>query len=109
MILTRLGIATKLLEHSSCKPFTTSNNIRCPHFIVVLPTKQPTGLSLRVMDTCTGVEACLQLDLKIIKRSFKAWIMIDPCKFIFSLGFEKWVLKKTLSKALLGEYLLKGT
>lgn len=101
IVLSRIGVDTRLLEQSSCTPFAIDNNKLCPQF--TLPKKLPSGLSLHVMDTCTGIEACLALDLKVVKRSFKAWIVIDPCKFTFSLGFEKWVMKKTLSLSLWGE------
>jgi hypothetical protein len=36
------------------------------------------------------------MDLKVVKRSFKTWLKIDPCDFIFSIGFEKWNLNVTL-------------
>ncbi|XP_064646638.1 uncharacterized protein LOC135499666 isoform X2 [Lineus longissimus] len=99
--LTRIGIDAKVLEPSGCKPLNNDNNKRCPHF--TLPKTLPFGLSLHVMEMCTGIEACLNFDLKIIKRSFKAFILIDPCTLSFSLGFEKWTMKKTLSASLFGQ------
>ena len=47
-------------------------------------------------DTCLGIECCVDLDFKVTKRSIRAYLIIDPCDFEFSVGFGEWFLNVTL-------------
>ncbi|XP_022105071.1 uncharacterized protein LOC110987006 [Acanthaster planci] len=59
-------------------------------------TQLPDSLTCTVTDSCLGIQCCLEMDLKITTRSINAWLILDPCNFTVSVGFEKWERSVTL-------------
>ncbi|XP_072048756.1 uncharacterized protein [Amphiura filiformis] len=54
-------------------------------------------ISCAVLDkTCLGIQCCINMDYKIAKLMHKAWIVLDPCNYQFSIGFENWSHNQTL-------------
>ena len=68
--------------------------IDCPSGFVVPAIEN--FLQCSVNDRCLGIECCVCLDFKLSKLSLKTWIILDPCNFVISIGFEKLSFNQTL-------------
>ena len=53
-------------------------------------------LTCSVHGDCLGIQCCVNLNLKVTELKMKAWLIINPCDFKFSVGFEKLDLNFTL-------------
>ena len=51
-----------------------------------------------ISDNCLGVKCCARLNLKVVQPMVNAWLSIDPCNFIVSVGFEKFEYNSNLLK-----------
>ncbi|XP_038050728.1 uncharacterized protein LOC119723897 [Patiria miniata] len=90
-----LGLPSRLVSASPCPPvILPGQSGACPH-LPSLPTL-PSGGVCHYSDTCLGVECCLAVDLGIISRTLRAWLIVDPCDFKLSVGFENWSYNVTL-------------
>ncbi|XP_072033446.1 LOW QUALITY PROTEIN: uncharacterized protein [Amphiura filiformis] len=54
-------------------------------------------------DKCTGVQCCLDLDLIISTASVSVWVLVDPCSYRFSVGFENWVFNGSVFNYVWGD------
>ncbi|XP_038062441.1 uncharacterized protein LOC119732930 [Patiria miniata] len=90
-----LGLPSCLVSASPCPPvIQPSQSGVCPH-LPSLPTL-PSGGVCHYSESCLGVECCLAVDLGIISRTLRAWLIVDPCDFKLSVGFENWSYNVTL-------------
>ena len=53
-------------------------------------------LMCSVDEKCLGIQCCINIDFKIKKLMMKTWLILDPCDFTFSVGFEKVTYDLTL-------------
>jgi hypothetical protein len=68
----------------------------CPDDSITLPSGQPSGTTCQINYHCLGIECCSLIDLGILSRAFKTWLIIDPCEYRLSLGFEHFNFNTTL-------------
>jgi hypothetical protein len=54
----------------------------------------PDVISCHIPTYCTGFDCCVYMD--IVKRSFKLFLHIDACSYMFSIGIEKFGLNVSL-------------
>lgn len=85
-----LGVGKNFFRDKAC---TIPTGATCPYFS--LPNL-PSFARCKLSRYCTGIECCLDVQMRIAKWSFKSWALLDPCKFVFSFGFEKWMFNDTL-------------
>ncbi|XP_038050876.1 uncharacterized protein LOC119724026 [Patiria miniata] len=90
-----LGLPSRLVSSSPCPPVIRSRQSgACPQ-LPLLPSI-PSGGVCHYSDTCLGVECCLAVDLGIISRTLRVWLILDPCDLKLSVGFENWSYNLTL-------------
>ncbi len=53
-------------------------------------------ITCSVHEDCLGVQCCVNLNFKVTALKLKAWLIINPCDFKFSVGFEKLDFNFTL-------------
>ncbi|XP_053398211.1 uncharacterized protein LOC128556642 [Mercenaria mercenaria] len=93
-----LGIA-KYIDANECTreayPFANATNswtIECPKPIDVAVL--PEFIACHIPSYCTGVDCCVYVDL--VKRSFKIYVHLDPCNYIFAIGIDQFGLNISL-------------
>ncbi|XP_033637723.1 uncharacterized protein LOC117298529 [Asterias rubens] len=64
----------------------------------------PDFLSCSLTESCLGIKCCLEMDFKIVTRTVNAWLILDPCNFKLSIGFENWEQSITLFHYAMGDY-----
>lgn len=64
----------------------------CPH--PVDSVALPEFITCHVPSYCTGIDCCVHIGL--VKRSFKVFLHLDACNFIFAIGIEKFGLNISL-------------
>ena len=59
-----------------------------------------------ISDDCMRLDACLDVSIPgtDIKKSFSAYISLDPCNFVIQAYFELWSLKIVLFEYEWGKY-----
>ncbi|XP_053390116.1 uncharacterized protein LOC128553035, partial [Mercenaria mercenaria] len=87
-----LGIA-KYLEVTECKrelyPYINATDgwmTECPKSIK--SRALPDFITCHVPSYCTGVDCCVTVGL--VKRSFKVYLHLDACNYVFTVGIEKF-------------------
>ena len=50
----------------------------------------PSNQSCIITNNCLGFRCCLDIDLKIAKKSVEVFLLVDLCNFDISIGFGKW-------------------
>ena len=48
----------------------------------------PNVIKCSIDDRCLGIHCCVDVDFQIAQLMLKTWLVIDPCDFTFSIGFE---------------------
>ncbi|KAL3873935.1 hypothetical protein ACJMK2_037012, partial [Sinanodonta woodiana] len=82
-------------------------NKECPFDLQLVPLHN--GLSCHIPTSCTGVDCCVDVDL--IGRSIRTFVLIDPCDNKMAIGIEKLVANHSLSDYRFGQvehFWLKG-
>ncbi|XP_053398719.1 uncharacterized protein LOC128556879 [Mercenaria mercenaria] len=87
-----LGIA-KYLKENECNrdlyPFANATNgwtTECPKPIE--SSVLPDFTTCHVPSYCTGIDCCVHVGL--VKRSFKVYLHLDACNYMFAIGIEKF-------------------
>ncbi|XP_072033122.1 uncharacterized protein [Amphiura filiformis] len=88
--LSELGIK-EYITGNLCTIPTGQNTCPAPS----LPTNQDI-LVCAIDEHCLGIQCCVNLDFRVTQLMLKAWLIIDPCDFQFSIGFENFDLNFTL-------------
>uniref|UniRef100_A0A1I8J1R3 DUF1619 domain-containing protein n=1 Tax=Macrostomum lignano TaxID=282301 RepID=A0A1I8J1R3_9PLAT len=105
LVLTRLNLERGVISDDSCRLGDVEiqrSFSACPHTII---PSLPAGMRCKLTSQCTGIDCCMDINLGVASRSFKFWISVDPCKFIYTFGFERWVV----TQSLIGNFGLFGT
>ncbi|XP_022103294.1 uncharacterized protein LOC110986022 [Acanthaster planci] len=100
LVLEKFGLS-QYLQSTPCDrgaPGTLRSG--CPGVDI---SQLPDFLSCAVTDSCLGIRCCLEMDFKITTRIVNAWVILYPCNFTLSVGFEKWERSVTLFHYPLGD------
>ena len=65
----------------------------CPFDLDLPPLTGP--LTCYVPDYCSGISCCIDVDF--ISRSFNAYLLIDTCNFVLTVGIEDFKTEIPLS------------
>lgn len=95
-MLTRLNLEQGVLREQACS--LSDDEIQqslaaCPHTII---PSLPDGMRCRLTAQCTGIQCCMDINLGVARRDFLFWISVDPCKFVYTFGFERWTVTQSL-------------
>ena len=75
-------------------PYLHVSSVDCP--IGLQAPSIDNILECSLDDKCLGIQCCVNLDFKIDVLMFKTWVILDPCEFTFSVGFEKLSMNVSL-------------
>ena len=71
----------------------------CRH--LKMPTL-PSSVQCRYDDMCMGLECCLNVDYKLMKKPMKVWSVVDSCFNHVSAGLETFQYNVTLDQTFWG-------
>lgn len=54
----------------------------------------PDYIKCHVPSYCTGIDCCVHVGL--VKRSFRVYLHLDACNYVFAIGIEKFGLNVSL-------------
>ncbi|XP_071798137.1 uncharacterized protein [Asterias amurensis] len=101
LVLEKYGLH-RYLQSEQCDRGTPGTLISsCPSVDL---DQLPDFLSCSLTESCLGIKFCLEMDFKIVTRTVNAWLILDPCNFNLSIGFENWEQSITLFHYTLGDY-----
>ncbi|XP_072033124.1 uncharacterized protein [Amphiura filiformis] len=87
MVLKTFGLS-EFITDSVCVPSTTGESQGCPGIT--------TPNNCNMDDNCLGFHCCVNIDLKVIRKSVEVYLTLDPCNFVMYVGFGEWLLNKSL-------------
>ncbi|XP_022102001.1 uncharacterized protein LOC110985344 [Acanthaster planci] len=95
-LLSRLGIDPDFFSSQPCvNPSGPQSFGNCPS--MQLPSNLTSLAHCGILDSCFGVECCLDINLGPLIHSFSASMVIDPCLGQLTLQFGNWQYSKSLS------------
>ncbi|XP_062596534.1 uncharacterized protein LOC134257978, partial [Saccostrea cucullata] len=112
LLLEHLDIA-QYMEPSPCKrgagrfskPISTGSVNMCPLEVDLvnrsLDARSATLVSCYLPSLCTGFHCCV--DVPDFNMSFNAYLSVDPCNYMFTVGIEKFTVSKSLDQFKFGE------
>ena len=59
----------------------------------------PVNVQCNILNTCFGVECCLDLDIGDIQHTFAMEFKVDPCLGKFTIKFDNWSYEKSVTLA----------
>uniref|UniRef100_A0A1I8J4H2 Vitellogenin domain-containing protein n=1 Tax=Macrostomum lignano TaxID=282301 RepID=A0A1I8J4H2_9PLAT len=97
-VVRRFGLQKAFFNPPECAlPSNTFNNgwdSRCPR-VFHLP-RLPSQVRCHLNEFCMGVTCCAELDFKVFKPTALMWLILDPCEYRFSIGFNNLHYNQTL-------------
>lgn len=67
-----------------------------------LDARSATLVSCYLPSLCTGFHCCV--NVPDLNMSFSAYLSVDPCNYLFTIGIEKFTFNKSLDHYTFGKY-----
>ena len=69
-----------------------------------VPSSVANVIYVSLSPNCLMLEICITIEVPLFKRSFRAFLELDPCQFTFAIGFESLRYEYLLFNYDWGEY-----
>ena len=59
----------------------------------------PNNVQCNILNTCFGIECCLDLDIGNLQHTYAMELNVDPCLGKFTIKFDNWRYEKSVTLA----------
>ncbi|XP_072033123.1 uncharacterized protein [Amphiura filiformis] len=87
VVLRQLGLEQYISNQQCSLQPTDLDDTSCPSGFQIPAIDRI--LQCSIEETCLGIKCCVNLNFKIDELMLKTWLILDPCNFTISIGFEK--------------------